>query len=530
MDLSDRAPEGRDEDEQKRSAHRPARDASTPPGGAPDPDPLRHVAAELVTLEASPEARSLLAALLTAVLSAFTATHSVRDALPDTAPGTAEEALAVLAGIDQLRSSLGALDSLWQVRAADRIREADRSREAPEGEQGAGASHEIALARRVSPAASSRSLAGARRLAAHMPELLEKLWRGAVTDQQVTTVMRALDGADPATCAQIDDLLAAEPEVLDGAGCRRLGSEVRALVQQIEPERSRERAEQAARGRHVTLTPLADGMARLSAVLRAIDGVAVMNALDAGARSRRAAGSQTSHGALEADLLVESVLAGADHKDAGADREDAGALRRPRPGLDVGIVITDRALLARADGTECARIEGYGTLPAHIVVDTLEGHPPGHLSAGDLIEDEDDLDPDGTLTAFFRRLYTAPRSGELIAMESTARAFPTGLARMIRWRDATCRTPWCGARIRHIDHVTPVREGGPTSLDNGQGLCAACNLRKETGRMRVEPFSSPAGSSLTWSSPHGALGRSPTPRIIRQRAQRLDPAEDDEGA
>ncbi|MFF2823583.1 HNH endonuclease, partial [Arthrobacter koreensis] len=78
-----------------------------------------------------------------------------------------------------------------------------------------------------------------------------------------------------------------------------------------------------------------------------------------------------------------------------------------------------------------------------------------------------------------RRLYLDPVSGELTAMESKARAFPAGLTRMIRTRDQTCRTPWCDAPIRHIDHIEPHAEGGRTSYANGQGLCEACNQAKE---------------------------------------------------
>ncbi|MFJ2507746.1 HNH endonuclease [Arthrobacter citreus] len=78
-----------------------------------------------------------------------------------------------------------------------------------------------------------------------------------------------------------------------------------------------------------------------------------------------------------------------------------------------------------------------------------------------------------------RRLYQDPLSGELTAMESKARAFPAGLARLIRTQDQTCRTPWCDAPIRHIDHIQPHAEGGPTSCTNGQGLCEACNHAKE---------------------------------------------------
>ena len=58
----------------------------------------------------------------------------------------------------------------------------------------------------------------------------------------------------------------------------------------------------------MTMTPLADGMARLSAVLPGLDATAMMQTLEARAASQRAAGSRTPARALEADLLVEAVL------------------------------------------------------------------------------------------------------------------------------------------------------------------------------------------------------------------------------
>ena len=64
-------------------------------------------------------------------------------------------------------------------------------------------------------------------------------------------------------------------------------------------------------------------------------------------------------------------------------------------------------------------------------------------------------------------------------MESNRRSFPALLRRLIEYRDRTCATPYCGAPIRHIDHITPARDSGPTSYANGRGVCAACNHAKE---------------------------------------------------
>ncbi len=91
--------------------------------------------------------------------------------------------------------------------------------------------------------------------------------------------------------------------------------------------------------------------------------------------------------------------------------------------------------------------------------------------------------------ATLRRLYAAPDTGALVAMESRSRRFPKGLARFIATRDQTCRTPYCDAPIRHIDHVKPYHRNGPTSTANGQGRCEHCNYVKESPGCRWWPVS-----------------------------------------
>lgn len=555
----------------------PGEDTPRQDVAAPSGDVLEDVLGRFGEIEAGPAARALVAQVLAATLMAFTRTRSVRDPLVETASESAEEALAVLAGIDHLRASLAAIDATWQVAAEERIRRDDAARKVPASEQGRGAGQEIALARRVSPAASSFSQAKARRLVQNMPGAVDRLWSGAMTERQASAISGALDGVGPDTCRRIDDHLAGHPEFLHGKGFKRLQSDIRDLVQKLEPETSHARAERAARARHVRMEPLDDGMARVTAVLRGIDAVALMHSLRTRAESLRASGVRDSLPALEADLLVDDTLRrdqsdqsdqsdehSTQHDEHSTQRDDDAdedvrsehlenedprrehprgtAVDRPRPkkprlrpGLDVGIVITDTALLGREDDAETAELEGYGTIPAHIVRDTLLGRPPGYLRSA---EDEH---PDEVISAFFRRLYRSPRTGDLIAMESRARAFPAGLARMIRWRDTTCRTPWCNAKIRHSDHVVSHHRGGATSFANGQGLCARCNFLKEHGLWILSPLSraqtstdrpdaltgteagpsqeTPSDPSVPpgawiWASPHGAVGTSPTPPLI----------------
>jgi hypothetical protein len=88
--------------------------------------------------------------------------------------------------------------------------------------------------------------------------------------------------------------------------------------------------------------------------------------------------------------------------------------------------------------------------------------------------------------AWLRRVYADP-AGRVVAASSSGRFFADGLADVLRIRDqGLCRTPYCDAPARHLDHVRPAVDGGPTDLGNGQGLCEACNLAKNGGGFRQE--------------------------------------------
>ncbi|WP_423462965.1 HNH endonuclease [Promicromonospora sp. MS192] len=92
------------------------------------------------------------------------------------------------------------------------------------------------------------------------------------------------------------------------------------------------------------------------------------------------------------------------------------------------------------------------------------------------------------------------------------------LADLLRIRDqGACRTPWCDAPIRHLDHVRAAARGGGTELANGQGLCAACNQAKE-----APGWSSTAGTDpetgrhvVITTTPTGHRYRSVAPRPPR---------------
>jgi hypothetical protein len=111
-------------------------------------------------------------------------------------------------------------------------------------------------------------------------------------------------------------------------------------------------------------------------------------------------------------------------------------------------------------------------------------------------------------------------------MESRRRLFDAGLRRYVVARDGTCRTPWCDAPVRHVDHITPHAAGGPTTAVNGQGLCVRCNLVKEQpgwASAVIDP-----GPTAGSDRPHPVRLTTPTGHAYVSSAPPLLPASPDE--
>ena len=188
-------------------------------------------------------------------------------------------------------------------------------------------------------------------------------------------------------------------------------------------------------------------------------------ALSKHADSRKAQGDPRTRGQIMADALVTRVTGQADAE--GVDAE-------------VQLVITDRALLGAAgDRQEPAHLSGYGPIPAEV--------------ARRIVKAAD--------KAWIRRLFTDPVTGQLAAIDARRRYFTAGQRQFLVIRDQICRTPWCDAPVRHADHVVPVEDGGETSLENGQGLCEACNHAKQATGWRARPR--PSRSQVETTTPTG---------------------------
>ena len=109
-------------------------------------------------------------------------------------------------------------------------------------------------------------------------------------------------------------------------------------------------------------------------------------------------------------------------------------------------------------------------------------------------------------------------------MDSQRRLFPAGLAKFIEVRDQFCRTPWCDAPIRHIDHALPHHQHGATSEDNGNGLCEQCNYARQAPNWQIRPEHGPR-HTLRVTTPTGHSYRSTAPAPPgHPRSERRRPA------
>ena len=401
--------------------------------------------------------------------------------------------------LEDLKSAAAALQARIAVAFDVRQRREQARAGVPSGELGAGIAAQIALARRESPAKGGRLLGLAKALATEMPHTLAALETGQLNEWRATLLVRETACLSAEERCAVDEELAPDAGTFDGAGDRSLIAAARTAAYRRDPRCVTQRASHAATERHVSLRPAPDTMCYLTALLPVAQGVAVHAALTRHADALRSGGDPRARRQLMADALVERTTG------------KAGGIS----GIEIQLVMTDRTLFQGA--SEPARLPGYGVVPAGWAREIL------------LADNAGGTDQDQSMNAWLRRLYTAPGTGNLVAMDSRARLFPPGLRRFVRVRDATCRTPFCDAPIRHLDHILPWHSGGTTDQINGAGLCEACNHTKETPGWSAHPrpgprhtflLTTPTGHSYLSTAPPLPGAPSPGPRPLESAPSR----------
>lgn len=430
----------------------------------------------------------------------------VPNAAPVVAEASREPAEAARALIEQLRvledmkSAISGLQAKIAASFELAQRQADAAAGVPAPKQGGGAAAQIALARRESPHRGSRLLGLAKALVKEMPRTLAALDSGLLNEWRATLLVKETACLSAEDRCVVDEELAPDTGTLDGMGDRAIIAAAKAAAYRRDPRSVTRRAAHAAKERHVSIRSAPDTMTYLTALLPVAQGVAAYKALKEAADSARCSGDERSRGQVMADTLVERLTG------------TPGGISK----VEVQLVLTDRTLFQ--GDSEPARLEGYGIVPGgwarELVGLAGAQNPSGHVKAQGLPGQIQPAPADPGFVVWLRRLYTAPNTGELVGMVSKARFFLPGMRRFIEARDASCRTPYCDAPIRHIDHIVPWQGGGPTSLGNGGGLCEQCNHTKENPGWAAKPLADASGvHALDLTTPTGHTYRSKAPPL-----------------
>ena len=397
---------------------------------------------------------------------------AVLAALP--AAGGEVEAIDRISLLESIKASCAAGQAADTLRLQELRSAAEAERGVPVERRCRGLSAEVALARRVSGNAGGRHLGFARAMG-EMPNTFARLREGSLSEWRATILVRETGYLQVEDRRVIDHALCADPATLDGVGDRALEALAKKIAYERDPHAVVDRNASAPKDRRVSLRPKPDAMVQLSALLPMKAGIAAYAALKQHADGLVGDDDRT-HAQVMADTLIERLT---------------GKVRAEDVAVSVDVVVSADVLVGGSDAA--AEVPGYGPIPAD--------------TARSLIADALDADAPVTL----RRLFAAPESGALVAMESRARIFPSGLRRFITRRDVSCRIPYCDAPIAEIDHAHPHHDGGVTDARNGLGECRTHNRQKEAAGWKVTTAVDDDGT-------HEALIRTPTGHEHRSRA------------
>ncbi|MCX6471322.1 MAG: DUF222 domain-containing protein [Corynebacteriales bacterium] len=396
-------------------------------------------------------------------------------------PAAGDEAAAIdrISVLEAIKAGCAAAQAVETMRLEELRREAETAAGVPVARQGRGLAAEVALARKASGSAGGRHLGFARALMREMPHTRAALASGALTEWRATILVRETAHLTPHDRGEIDRRICADVSALEGIGDRALDAEVKRIAYELDPQAVVDRHAQAAKDRRVSTRPAPDGMVRLSALLPLVSGISVYASLKKHANATVGADDRT-HAQVMADALVERVT---------------GVVTVDALPVAVNLVVPENVLLG--DSTAAAHVSGYGPIPA----DTARAMVATSL----------DADAATTL----RRIFKAPSSGALVAMDSTARLFPSGLKHFLDLRDESCRIPYCDAPIAEYDHADPHARGGATSASNGGGMCLSHNRAKQNPgwRMTTADHTDTGRHTATITTPtgHSHVSRAPAP-------------------
>lgn len=377
------------------------------------------------------------------------------------------EAIDRIAGLETLIRAASGLLAAQEVAFAEQQRAQQITDGVKARDLGRGIAEQIAFARRTSPTSGARHLSYAQALQTRLPQVYAELRAGRVSETQARIAVTRTSHLSELDVAAVDAAVAPR---MSGWNPGATEKAVDHVAYGLDPRGAVERKAAAEKDRRVSVRPAPDCMAIVTALLPMAQGVAVFANLRAAALTVQVTGDADGRGLgqIMADLLVTRCT--------GQSRADAVP-------MEIRVTMPAESLLA--DSVLPAWVDDYGPAPAALIRDTCSSAPgsddrePDVDVATHTAENADSPSAAEDPRIWIRRLFTEPVTGTTTVVDPRRRPFPAAIARHIAIRDRTCRQPFCTAPIREIDHIVPWSRGGPTTLDNGQGLCSRGNKLKD---------------------------------------------------
>ena len=394
-----------------------------------------------------------------------------------------------IAALEETKCAITAMQATQAVAYEDSLAAERQSRKIREKNPGWGASKDVALAMRLSPKQGTRFTKDARVLRDDLPHTAEALKQGKLIWAQVQVVTTGTRNLQALNRQLIDSLLWEEGMTCFDQGTQLLTQAIEYWAKILEPQTEADLEALAKKNRCVGVQQISPHEVLIKGRFPLPMGISLAQVLARETeRAQNLAGEERNAAQIRADIFYELVT---------------GLKVSQQPPLEI-LLVMDAAVLS-GDSNEPVLIPGYGLISAQRAREMIAA------------EDSGDVDELGT---WVRGLFVENHTGHLVAMESVQRQFDGNLKKLIMVRDQYCRTPFCNAKIRDIDHVVQVHRDGKTTADNGDGRCFSCNQTKEAPGWEEHPVAGEVHSfQITTPSGHTYISSAPPQYGARQRQQ-----------
>jgi hypothetical protein len=291
---------------------------------------------------------------------------------------------------------------------------------------------------------------------------------GQIDQRKVDVVVEALRDVEPVFADALAD------SAVEYAGTHTAPQLRQWLARRVvaaDPGAAEMRRARATTERRVTLTPRADGVSELWALLPSVQARQIYDTANAVARASGTDDVRTMD-QRRADALVDLLVG-----------------RAEPPQVQIQVVVPIDTLLG--EGAEPGFVPGIGTVTPG---EARELAGVGGAAAG---QDADHQQ------VTWRRLLTDPESGMLLDVAERQYRPSRALDRAVRSRDVTCRFPGCRRAAltagTDLDHTVPWPEG-PTAAANLAALCRHHHLVKHAPGWAAVLH---PGGRLEWTTPGG---------------------------